>query len=235
MRTKPKVRSTGSARGDAGRAAILEAAIIEFAEHGFEGARTRSIAQRAGQNLASLHYHFGSKDQLYLALADTMVASFRDRLGPYLEKVIKVVEKPDLSATEASRIFIQLIDTLFDAIVADERTMPMSRIIVREQMGPTAAFEIFNHGILDPVHTTLTRLFAIILERNPNEPQVIAQAHALFGQVFVFRAARATILHRTGWRGIHEAEAKVIREGLRANLSALFQGISQTENRASAS
>ena len=43
---------------------VLEAAEAEFAEHGFAGASIRNITQRAGVNVASMHYHFGSKEEL---------------------------------------------------------------------------------------------------------------------------------------------------------------------------
>ncbi len=44
---------------------ILKAAGEEFAEKGFFGARTQSIADAAGVNKAMLHYYFRSKDRLY--------------------------------------------------------------------------------------------------------------------------------------------------------------------------
>ncbi len=48
------------------RERILRAALSEFAEVGFEGARVDRIAERAGINKAMLYYHFGAKDELYL-------------------------------------------------------------------------------------------------------------------------------------------------------------------------
>ena len=45
--------------------AIFEAAIEEFANKGFEGASTQSIAQRAGLTKPQLHYYIESKEELY--------------------------------------------------------------------------------------------------------------------------------------------------------------------------
>lgn len=46
-------------------AAILESARTLFAEKGFAGTSTRSIAAAAGVNLAMIHYYFGNKNKLY--------------------------------------------------------------------------------------------------------------------------------------------------------------------------
>src|SRR3954452_24644679 len=52
---------------DQTKSRLLEAAGAEFAEKGFDAARVRSICERAGANLAAVNYHFGDKEQLYLA------------------------------------------------------------------------------------------------------------------------------------------------------------------------
>ncbi len=43
---------------------ILDAAESSFAEHGFAAASLRDITTKAGVNLASVNYHFGSKEAL---------------------------------------------------------------------------------------------------------------------------------------------------------------------------
>jgi AcrR family transcriptional regulator len=55
----------------------VDAALLCFAEHGFEGATTREIARRAGVALAALPYHFSTKELLWRAAADRIFA----RLG----------------------------------------------------------------------------------------------------------------------------------------------------------
>lgn len=50
---------------EATRSAILQAALDEFSEKGFEGASTRAIAGRAGAHHALIKYHFQSKDALW--------------------------------------------------------------------------------------------------------------------------------------------------------------------------
>lgn len=52
------------------RAAVVEAARIEFAQHGFHGASTDAIARRAGISQPYLFRLFGSKKGLFLAVSD---------------------------------------------------------------------------------------------------------------------------------------------------------------------
>ena len=52
------------------RERILEAALIEFGEHGFAGARISAIASRAGVNEQLISYYFDSKERLYRTLQD---------------------------------------------------------------------------------------------------------------------------------------------------------------------
>jgi len=52
--------------------ALLDAAAVEFAAHGFDGASTRRIAERAGAHQPQINYHFTSKEQLWRATVDRL-------------------------------------------------------------------------------------------------------------------------------------------------------------------
>src|SRR5499427_3493294 len=56
-------RSTAAARRDE----VLDAAMIEFADRGFEGASTEDIARRAGISQPYLFRLFGTKKELFKA------------------------------------------------------------------------------------------------------------------------------------------------------------------------
>ncbi len=49
---------------------IVAAAEEEFANHGYRGASTQSIADRAGLPKANIHYYFKNKEKLYLAVLE---------------------------------------------------------------------------------------------------------------------------------------------------------------------
>lgn len=56
---------------------ILEAAVEEFAEHGYNGARIDAIARRADANMRMLYHYFGSKTGLYLAVLERVFGDIR--------------------------------------------------------------------------------------------------------------------------------------------------------------
>jgi AcrR family transcriptional regulator len=72
-RFKPRPRL----RADARRQQIIEAAFHAIAERGFEGFRTREVADRLGINSATLHHHFPTKDDLVAAVSDELARRFQ--------------------------------------------------------------------------------------------------------------------------------------------------------------
>ncbi len=66
------------------RQALLDAALDEFAEHGYAGARVADIAQRAGVNKQLINYYFGSKEGLYLAVQQAWLDREADFAAPDL-------------------------------------------------------------------------------------------------------------------------------------------------------
>ncbi len=65
-----------STTADSRRREIAAAARALVAERGFEGLRTRDIAERVGINIATLHYHVPSKEALIELLASSMREDF---------------------------------------------------------------------------------------------------------------------------------------------------------------
>ncbi|WP_433377635.1 TetR/AcrR family transcriptional regulator [Actinoplanes sp. CA-142083] len=70
---KPRRSPAGGERvrdAERTRERILEAALVEFGEHGFAGARIGAIARRAGANQQLISYYFDGKAGLYRALIE---------------------------------------------------------------------------------------------------------------------------------------------------------------------
>ncbi len=75
-RARPRKRAEQQ-RSVETRASILNAAIAEFADWGFEGASIRAIAGRLGLQHPLITYHYRSKDILWRAAAEHAFAQIR--------------------------------------------------------------------------------------------------------------------------------------------------------------
>jgi AcrR family transcriptional regulator len=89
---------------------ILDAAERLFAAHGFAGTSLRAVTKEAGVNLAAVHYHFGTKEDLLRAVLSRIVIPVnRERLEmleqveaaagsdpPSLEGILEAFIAPDL-------------------------------------------------------------------------------------------------------------------------------------------
>src|ERR1700740_854319 len=82
-------------RGQPGesRAAILQAAAQEFAEHGIAGARTDAIAREARVNKALLYYYFKDKETLYGAVLDNAFSGMKATIFTVLDSDLPSREK----------------------------------------------------------------------------------------------------------------------------------------------
>ncbi|WP_417310389.1 TetR/AcrR family transcriptional regulator [Devosia sp.] len=82
------------------RIAIAAAARALVHEKGFEGLRTRDIAERVGINIATLHYHVPTKAELISLLAETLQADFRQQ----------VVKRPRSHLSGAEQLEAEFVD-----------------------------------------------------------------------------------------------------------------------------
>lgn len=63
------------------RQQLLESALVEFGAKGFDGASTRSIAQRADAHQPQINYHFASKEALWSAAVDHLFGLLGEALA----------------------------------------------------------------------------------------------------------------------------------------------------------
>ena len=70
---------------------ILDAGERLFVEHGFEATSLRSLTTAAGVNLAAVHYHFGSKEELFQAVLTR-------RLDPMNQERIELLQRVEREA-----------------------------------------------------------------------------------------------------------------------------------------
>ena len=117
---------------------ILAAAEAVFAARGFEGASTREIAAQAGVNISSLHYHWASKDALYVAVFQDVF----DRLTTLLRGTIGGLAGERRREVAVARVMGELV-----AFMAEHPTVP--KLLVRRLLEPDVALGV-DRDVLGP-------------------------------------------------------------------------------------
>ncbi len=118
IRRKSHLGSRG--QPEESRAAILRAAVEEFARDGISGARTDAIADAAHVNKALLYYYFKDKEGLYQAVLDHV-------FGGLMEQVLQALAQPGspqekVLAYAAAHFDYIAGNTLYPRIVLGEMT-----------------------------------------------------------------------------------------------------------------
>lgn len=92
----PTRRSRREERKEETRQELIDAALKGFAERGFQRASLDQIARDAGYSTGAIYWHFGGKDELFLAAFDTYVLK---RVGEFTE----ILEQPSGGLPERAR------------------------------------------------------------------------------------------------------------------------------------
>lgn len=121
---------------EATQAAIVRAAVEEFAEKGFYGARVEEIAARTETSKHMIYYYFGSKDGLYTAVLEHAYAEFRSAEGA------------DYASMEPVAALETLVGNSFDVHVAHPHVV---RIVMSENLA-------FGGKVLQVNHASQRRL-----------------------------------------------------------------------------
>jgi AcrR family transcriptional regulator len=174
------------------RERILDAAVVEFGEHGFAGARISAIASRAGVNEQLISYYFDSKEGLYRTLQDRWRLTSADASRPELPiaDVVAAFLRLNVEQRSYARLLAWdgLADTSSDADEAGGYFTEMVDDLRRRQRAGELADD------LDPAYVLLL-LFAAALAPTVI-PQIARRFTGLDVDSLTFQAAYAEQLRR---------------------------------------
>jgi TetR/AcrR family transcriptional regulator len=163
-------RQTGHRMGSRGqpeesRAAILEAAAQEFAQHGIAGARTDSIAREARVNKALLYYYFKDKETLYGAVLDDAFAGLKDAVFEALDSDLRPRDK-----------ILAYAGAYFDHI-ASNHLYPrlMQREMMRAREGKSQHIDKVIHAYIQPIFKRVSQVMREGIEQG--EFRAVNPAH----------------------------------------------------------
>ena len=186
-----------SATGGDTRERLVQAGLVLFGRHGFDGVTTRALAEAAGVNLAAIPYHFGGKEGVYAAVAEHVVNTCGTEMLDVIAEVLPQGKRPS-TPPEATQRLKTLITGVIRVITRSPTRTLYGSFIVREQLQPGAAFELLYERMFRQVHGAAAELVGIIQGAPADAPHTIMQAHACLGMALSFGANREVILRRLG-------------------------------------
>jgi AcrR family transcriptional regulator len=177
------------------RQELVRATFELIAQHGFEGLRTRDVADLVGVNIATLHYYFPTKESLIRAVLDQAMIRFQSTLTPHgspadqlrnhLHAVRKLlIDEPELKAVMAELALRSARDRSIAAIMAEmydswHRTMRglLRRAVKEGGLRP----ELDSDGVAALVVATLTAATLPTLSGTPRSDQALRQLERWLG------------------------------------------------------
>jgi TetR/AcrR family transcriptional regulator, regulator of cefoperazone and chloramphenicol sensitivity len=148
--------------GAATRQHLLDTAGQVFAERGFADATSKEICERAGTPMASVNYHFGTREALYeLAL----VEAHRQVVG--LDELMALSEVPGDPRERLRAVLSRFIGFS----TASGRPWGFM-LLLREALSPSPAMPALIEKALRPKAAVLLQLIGEVLQVNPQEPAV---------------------------------------------------------------
>lgn len=168
------------APSDETRQKLLDAAGEVFAAKGLKAANVREICQKAGANLAAVNYHFGGKEQLYLA-------AVRHAHQTCQQIVPAPVWGPDTPAEVKLRDFIR---TFVNRVIIDHEPPWLGQLIVRELFQPSEACRHLAEEFARPNFNILQSILADLLPPEMPQKKRHMTAFSIIGQILHYRLAR---------------------------------------------
>jgi AcrR family transcriptional regulator len=196
------VQDARVARREKRRAAILDAALEEFAARGFADTRLDDVARRARIAKGTIYLYFRDKESLFQELVRTM-----------LSPLVGTIEAAPLSEVPI-RAVVEMIVDVFVREIYGTRRKDVIRLIISEGPRFPKLAEIYHREVIARVLPVIRARLSLAVERG----ELSSDALARFPQLLVAPALVAII-----WNGLFGRLAPLnIRELMRAHLELLF-------------
>ncbi|MBI5503285.1 MAG: TetR/AcrR family transcriptional regulator [Deltaproteobacteria bacterium] len=134
------------------RARVIDAATRLFAERGYAGTTTRALAAEAGVNVATVHYHAGSKFELFTAVLEALYQEEAAILG---ERLAPLEEGPIDDTAKVIDVLVGAASAIID-LMASRPERP--RLYLRRWLDPSDELRPFEVKISLDAHRRLREL-----------------------------------------------------------------------------
>ena len=150
---------------------ILDAALEMFSQNGYAGTNIRELSASLGLVKSGVYKHFESKEAIWNALLDRMIAYYADHFGS-AEHLPPV---PD-SLEELTQMTMKMVNFT----VHDERVIMTRKVLTLEQYRDQRACKLATKHFLTGLTDMFTRIFAGMMDKGllrRDDPQMLAFAY----------------------------------------------------------
>ena len=150
---------------------ILEAALEMFSQKGYAGTNIRDLSASLGLVKSGVYKHFESKEAIWNALLDQMIAYYGEHFGSpeHLPPV------PD-SLEELTRLTMHMVDIT----VHDEKIIMTRKVLTLEQYRDVRARDLATKHFLTGLTEMFTRIFTGMMDKGlirRDDPAMLAFAY----------------------------------------------------------
>ena len=150
---------------------ILDAALEMFSRNGYAGTNIRELSASLGLVKSGVYKHFESKEAIWNALLDKMIAYYEEHFGSaeHLPPVPDTLE-------ELVRMTMQMVNIT----VRDERIVMTRKLLSIEQFRDERARELATKHFLTGLTDMFTRLFRGMMDKGllrDEDPKMLAFAY----------------------------------------------------------
>ena len=150
---------------------ILTAALDMFSKKGYEGANIRELAASLGLVKSGIYKHFESKEAIWNALLDRMIAYYGEHFGS-TEHLPPVPDSLDELAAMTMR--------MVELTIRDEQIVKTRKVLTLEQYRDERARELATKHFLTGLTEMFTRIFSGMMEKGllkKDDPAMLAFAY----------------------------------------------------------
>lgn len=150
---------------------ILAAALEMFSQNGYAGTNIRELSASLGLVKSGVYKHYESKEAIWNALLDQMIAYYADHFG----SVDHLPPVPD-SLEELTRLTMHMVHIT----VHDEKIIMTRKVLTLEQYRDVRAQELATKHFLTGLTEIFTRIFAGMMDKGlirRDDPAMLAFAY----------------------------------------------------------
>ena len=139
--------------------ALINSAGELAAQRGFTNVSTRSIAERSGENIGSIHYHFKGKDGLFEEVVKTAII---DLAEPSVWREAAELTPEDAAPEKLSRVIREMIKKQIDLLFRSDKPAWHSQVIYQLLQHEGPLYALFEREVMKPDLAAMRNFFHVI-------------------------------------------------------------------------